>query len=810
MRGLPWILGALTLVGAAASAGTLDAGWRIVVPVKTADSSVWSALRQSADELQHALRDETGHALDIVESSDPVMGKAVYIGSSFARRAGLETASLRGWDNVYAERNGSLYLYGNEDRCGQRDRRSVGWAHCVLPSIRALTRFMEDRMGVRFVMPGVTGMEVPAGRAVEVPVGLASVERPAISFGAGGNQGMLSSIANQCLGAGAYKTFGGHLYPVACPMERYAKSHPEYFGLIKGKRYCEWPWAKNNFAPLCFTNPEVEDLIVSEMLRHYDAGADSCQLAPSDSALYCECEKCQDYGGLRGNAGVHHSEQLWLFHRHVAERVEKLRPGKIVHILSYGPTRHPPRDFKTFPPNVMIEVCETTAETLGRWRDFRVPHGLTAYIYLWGNYKLVGYTPRHSFRELAETARMYMSHGVHGIYRCGYGELWGLEGPGYYVFNRMLRNPGADVAATVREFCTAAFGTAAETMLRFYSAYDIRLDRIRPVAEASIDLSGGDGFMATFAKEANLAMLSRMWTDDVLREMGMLLATAETTAGLGERHRRRLKLVRLEYDYLVRLMEVIRRYGTFRGNPCRDTVRPLLDAIDGRNAFLDRLCDPKTGHVRIFDTWPELRLFGYASRDLLRHNGRSAGKIEEPLAWNTADVRAAYDVDAWRKGLEARTGIVRLTAWRLSEGQENATLETLDGGRRIRLVPAKGTDDVRVQCGLALRPRTRYRLSWLVRLKGVLPTQKSHEAYALVKFGPDAASRKTFPVSGLKLDTTDWLKRSVQFETGDVLTDPTLAFRLWHCRGEAWFCDVVLEEVSNITSSLTLGNDRTQ
>ncbi|MDE3274731.1 MAG: hypothetical protein PUJ80_01745, partial [Verrucomicrobiota bacterium] len=113
-------------------------------------------------------------------------------------------------------------------------------------------------------------------------------------------------------------------------------------------------------------------------------------------------------------------------------------------------------------------------------------------------------------------------------------------------------------------------------------------------------------------------------------------------------------------------------------------------------------------------------------------------------------------------------------------------------------------------CGLALRPRTRYRLSWLVRLKGVLPTQKSHEAYALVKFGPDAASRKTFPVSGLKLDTTDWLKRSVQFETGDVLTDPTLAFRLWHCRGEAWFCDVVLEEVSNITSSLTLGNDRTQ
>ena len=64
-------------------------------------------------------------------------------------------------------------------------------------------------------------------------------------------------------------------------------------------------------------------------------------------------------------------------------------------------------------------------------------------------------------------------------------------------------------------------------MRRFYDAYDVRLDRIRPVDKASIDVSGGEGFMATFEKEANLAMLARMWPQDVLREMGSLLKAAE-------------------------------------------------------------------------------------------------------------------------------------------------------------------------------------------------------------------------------------------------------------------------------------------
>ena len=791
-----FLLSCALVLTSGADAWTLDGTTRIVVPARRADSAVWSALNESAEQFRGAVTERTGLRLEVVASDDLVTGKAVYLGARFARAAGFDVSAFRDWENAIVEKDGGVYLFGQEEHAGCPDVRSVGWAHCVLPSVRALTRFMETFLDVRFVMPGVVGMEVRPGTVV-VPDGCNSRETPYLDYGAGHNCDPLGSIATQCFGAGDYRTYGGHLYPIACPMEKYAKSHPEYFGIVKGKRYCEWPWAKNGWAPLCFTNPEVEELIVQELLRQFDAGARVCQLAPGDSALYCECERCQNYGGLKDNPGTNHSEQLWLFHRHIAERIEKLRPGKVVHILSYGPTHHPPRDFKTFPSNVMIEVCEATEETLKLWRDFKVPQGLTTYVYLWGNYKLVGYTPRHSVRELAETARIFLKYGVHGIYRCGYGELWGLEGPGYYVFNRMLRDPQADVGATVDEFCTAAFGPAAKTMRRFYDTFDVRLDRIRPVAKASIDVSGGEGFMATFAKKANLAMLMKVWPEDVLAEMGRHLKAAEATEGLSVRQARRLKLVRLEYEYLVRLMRVIARYGTFRTNPCEATAVPLMDAVDARNALIDRLCDPKTGFARISDKWPELRMFSYASRDLLQHNGRSAGKIDEPLTLDTSAYRVAYDIARWKKAYAANPKLVRLTDWQRSPGHEEATVEITKGGKALHLVPAAGNHDVRVHCPFPAKPSTRYRLSWFLKLRDAksLDPKGGAPGFAVIRNGNQRSESIHVDIPPLKVSTTDWMRQSVEFTTLDrPKIDAELSLRLYNASGEAWFEDVMLEE----------------
>ena len=65
-------------------------------------------------------------------------------------------------------------------------------------------------------------------------------------------------------------------------------------------------------------------------------------------------------------------------------------------IISYGPTVKPPRTFREFPANTMIELCGTSPENLAAWKKYVVPCGFTAYLYYWGSYNVAGFTPKRS------------------------------------------------------------------------------------------------------------------------------------------------------------------------------------------------------------------------------------------------------------------------------------------------------------------------------------------------------------------------------------------------------------------------------
>ena len=90
----------------------------------------------------------------------------------------MTTEGLKDWANVYRVKDGSVYLYGARDYTGRKDTRDLGWGYCVLPSVRSTVRFMEDVMGVRFVMPGWVGTEVPKRASIELREGTVSTETP--------------------------------------------------------------------------------------------------------------------------------------------------------------------------------------------------------------------------------------------------------------------------------------------------------------------------------------------------------------------------------------------------------------------------------------------------------------------------------------------------------------------------------------------------------------------------------------------------------------------------------------------------------
>ena len=611
-----------------AQAVTVGPDWSIVIPEKE-PSGVSKAIKELGGNLRDIIRESVGYDLRVVSADAFRGGRAIYLGAAAAERAKLLPADLQGFENVIAEKGGDIYLFGR-DISGKPNMRNVHWFRCQLPTVKAAARFMERAMDVRFLAPGKVGTDVPKRTAIELEDGTFDRHRPDQIYAPARLDTMLYSYAANQFGYGKIHTYGGHTYPSACPPSKYYKDHPEYFGLVGGKRV---GFPEGN-PTLCISNPAVEDLIVKEMLARYDEGSDVCQLGQQDGGQFCECEKCRNYGGVTDLG-----EQLWLFHRRIAERIEKLRPGKIVHIMCYGPTAHPPKTFRRFPSNVMIEQCRATDDAFRAWEGYEVPHGFTVYIYLWGNYPFLGAMAKHSYAHLADFVHLLQRNNVHGIYRCGYGEFYGTEGPGYYVFNNLLETPDADVNALVDEYCDRAYGPASRTMRQFHDTIDRRLRASDRIADSTYE-HGGKGLSALRATmpKCALDLHAYIYTPEVVSKLDELLARAEKTAGLTDRQRTRLRLVRLEYDYARTMGRIANFYATYRFAPTQATFDLLADELEKRNALIASYSRGKN-HVPRLEEWPEIRFFGEFETKVLKTNGRLSATIGAPLGWDVAFLR---------------------------------------------------------------------------------------------------------------------------------------------------------------------------
>ena len=776
------------------------ANWQIATP-DPEPSGLQARLAHNADKLAADIRESTGMTLSRVTRSTAAKRNVIFIGGEFAERAGLMSQSLKGQENCIVEKDGNIYIFGR-DHAGARPVGSPYRQVLSMPSLRALTRFMYQFMGVRFVFPGENGRAVSRRKGIEVPNGYSDCERPVFDYSAlGGWFDDLYHFGNNMFGWSDYFSYGGHSYPYACGSTRYFKEHPEYFCEENGKRRLN-SWSPSHTA-LCISNPAVEELIVAELLKRFDAGASVCQLAQQDGGEVCGCGNCRALYGT----GDDWCEKFWRFHVHIAERIRKERPGKMVHILSYGRTERPPKSFKAFPDNVMIELCRYTEADLKEWQSYKVPGGFTAYIYNWGCYPLPGFTAKRSFQGCARLIRRFRQYGVHGIYRCGYGELPGMEGAQYYVFNRLMENADADIGQMVREFCDAAFGkTAGEPMKRFYETLDRRL-RMFDLIEAPYTevASGKPGEYEMAMPRDPIDLIGWIYSPVVMSEMEGAMSVAERSPDLTDKERIRLKRVRLEFDYAKSLGRIAALYAAYRVRPCKELFVPLAEEIKARNAFIDEMFDKK-GKMRPLPDWPEAPLFRAADRQKVMDNGRLEAKIKLPLDWDVDRMLAEERYPLAPGQVEKCRAYHRehnlkpitewgVAGWRAGNGMR---FERRDGGRGFLFSPGTNTD-MRVVTVVGpkegLKPNTRYRLSWFARLTDVSCCKHEGGFYVSVYYGRHPLFMKE-PAGFGMTGSTDWIHMETVFT---IIDDPSfksqITFRILNGHGTVEIDDVTLEEL---------------
>ena len=636
---------------------TVGPDWCVSYP-EAGSPDVNYALRIAAEEVRDDINKATGLNLKAVPASK-AKSPAIYIGAEFAEKAGFDLSGMKWWANAIAEKGGNIYLFGN-DRPG-RDREKFGrgldWFRCVLPSVRASTRFLEASAGVRFLMPGEVGKEVPQRKTVSVADGFLDTEMPRIIYGngrSGNNRSLVFLVANGIWGMGAYHTYGGHTHPNACPSDRYFKTHPEYFAMKNGKRVLGQTPQQT---ALCISNPDVEELIVEELKRQFDMGADICQLSQHDGGMVCECDRCRAMYGTGDDWG----EKFWIFHRHIAERIQKECPGKVVNILSYTATENPPKTFKVFPSNVMIEMTVQRDELFEKWKGYAIPHGLSVYTTLGGTFVPLGFVARQSFAYLAVLAKRFRDSNVCGVYRCEtWGDLYGTEGPGYYVFNKLLHNGSLNLNELLTDYCNVAFGPAAAYMRQFYDVQDSRLrlcDRISDREYYPEAAAGMSEYCKTRLKNP-LDIHGFVFSPETVAQMEESLSRAEKTADLSGKQKKRLELVRLEFDYAKNLGAISTLYSAYKLRPTKEMLAPLAKELEKRNVMLDRIFGGNDRPMKL-EGWPELVPFGWAcTRNLMKTNGRLMGKIGAPLTWPPKMLKDALPGVNMKRTEAVRTGAV--------------------------------------------------------------------------------------------------------------------------------------------------------
>ncbi len=277
------------------------------------------------------------------------------------------------------------------------------------------------------------------------------------------------------------------------------------------------------------------------------------------------------------------------------------------------PAAHPPRNVAELPPNVIVELDAGSPRIFTEWRHLKVPGGFVIRLRNWGSTHLPGFTPKRTPEFVAGQLRRFRAAGVKGVRRCGFGENFGLEGPVYYTFGKLLDHPERDPRAIVREFCRGAFGESAAPMERFYEALYARLALFSR-------LEGADGGGATALPEDPAILLGMIYTPDLLARLEKELGQAEKLARQVN-VRKRLMLVRLEFSYAKNLGRIIVFHNACRIAPTRENRERLARELEFRNELIRTVA----AHSRDWcPNWSELPVFGGTDRqDKLLKNGNS-------------------------------------------------------------------------------------------------------------------------------------------------------------------------------------------
>ena len=261
------------------------------------------------------------------------------------------------------------------------------------------------------------------------------------------------------------------------PVEKYGKSHPEYFALVNGERKLE---AEGGGPQVCVSNPAVVRIVADSVLAELARTPylKNISVSQNDNDAYCRCPACEAINQREGTPMGSHLA----FINNVAEIVGQKYPDVKIGTLAYWYTRKPPKTIKPR-DNVQIQLCSIECCTmhpiqdsscaknrefcndLAEWkkicRDIWMWHYNTDFSF----YDL----PFPNLHAIGPNVEYFSKNNVKGVFMQANGngnggEMCDLRN---YVISHCLWHPGLNSWELVQEFCRLHYAESSQPIIDY-------------------------------------------------------------------------------------------------------------------------------------------------------------------------------------------------------------------------------------------------------------------------------------------------------------------------------------------------------
>lgn len=454
------------------------------------DPSAPASVRTAANDLKTYFTKTAGVSPEIVATAQIPAAPFISLGyTPAAKTAGLDPSTISNDGYRIVTKGKNLFILGPDTPAGTVNRTG-GVSNGTANGVYA---FIEDYLGVHWLMPGQLGEEYAPIKALSLPATDRTESSPfnyrVVSFR---SSGPLEEEWDRRLKLGKVADVShNHSWIETIPRSRFDE-HPDWFAQAGGKPLPP----TGSFYKLETTNPGLVAAFAEVIIQTFRKNPNQrwYSLSPSDGSGFSDSPASKALTEKDPEGGTSYTPLVIKFYNDVARIVGKEFPDHKLGGYIYGQYRYPPAaGLPKLEPNLALMLVgythhyrlyrpgmpELNDQLMRSWGASARKDGFDLYFY---DYPISLMAPNAIITpptpdKLGFIFSHMATNGFKGAYIYG-NPVWPVSGVGNYILAKLFWRPDQDANTLFRDYCTMAYGAqAAPQIEQLYAALDAAYNR---------------------------------------------------------------------------------------------------------------------------------------------------------------------------------------------------------------------------------------------------------------------------------------------------------------------------------------------